>query len=105
MPDAYAWHRGKGEGTGFESYLDRTQAFGFNDKLSYQVIANLAMAQHRSQGSYQMLVGRWTSETFRRFALDAPDAVARTDELFRRLAEPQWPAVEYDEHGELIEAR
>ena len=80
-------------------------AFGFNDKLSYQVISNLAMAQHRSQGSYQMLVGRWTSETFRRFALEAPDAVARTDGLFRRLAEPQWPKVEYDEDGELVEAR
>lgn len=82
--------------------FDRTQPFGYLDRLDYRVITNLAMAQHRSQGTYQLLVGRWESEAFVLYALHVPDAAARAAELFERLREPQFAPLIYDEDGELM---
>jgi LmbE family N-acetylglucosaminyl deacetylase len=82
--------------------FDRTQKFGYQERLDYRVITRLAATSHRSQGSYLMYAGGGEQETFRIFALDAPDAVERTQRLFERLREPQFAAVKYDENGELL---
>ncbi len=82
--------------------FDRTQKFGFHDRLDYRVVTRLAAYAHRSQGTYLMYAGQGEKETFRLFALDAPDAPARTARLFERLREPQFAPVEYDDDGERI---
>lgn len=85
--------------------FDRSQKFGFRDRLDYRVITNLAMAQHRSQGTYLLMAGRSTAEAFVIFALQTPDAVARAQELFARLGEPQFGPMDYDEDGNLLQRR
>jgi LmbE family N-acetylglucosaminyl deacetylase len=85
--------------------FDRTQKFGFRERLDYRVITNLAMAQHRSQGTYLLMSGRSTAEVFVMFALQAPGAAARAQELFIRLAAPQFAPMEYDEDGNRLRGR
>ena len=85
--------------------FDRQQKFGFRGRLDYRVITNLAMAQHRSQGTYLLGVGRGIAESFALYALHVPDAAARAQELFQRLAEPQFDDVDYDENGDRIETQ
>lgn len=82
--------------------FDRTQKFGFEKKLDYRIVTSWAVAAHKSQGTYQNLMGRGELEAFRMFAIDAVDAVARTDALFQRLAEPQFEALRYDAAGRLL---
>lgn len=82
--------------------FDRTQKFGFENKLDYRIVTSWAVAAHKSQGTYQSLLGRGELEAFRMFAIDAVDAVARTDALFTRLAEPQFEALRYDESGRIV---
>lgn len=75
----------------------RDQKFGYQDKVDYGVIVRLAAYSHRSQGSYLMLVGQTDREEFRMFALEAPEDVERTTQLFKRLEEPQFAPVRYDD--------
>ena len=84
--------------------FDRTQTFGFQDKLDYRIVTSWAVAEHKSQGTYQSLLGKGELEAFRRFAIEAPHADDRTQRLFERLAEPQFATLNYDEDGQLVEA-
>ena len=79
--------------------FDRTQAFGFRDRLSYQIVINWAIAEHKSQGTFQLMMNRWKRETFRLYAIDAPRAAERAQAWFERLGEPQFRAPDYDENG------
>ncbi len=49
-----------------EAYFtfDRIQKFGFNDRLNYQIIANWVIAEHKSQGSMQLLMNRGEIECY-----------------------------------------
>ncbi len=82
--------------------FDRTQKFGFENKLDYRIVTSWAVAAHKSQGTYQQLLGRGELEAFRLYALDAPHAVERADALFLRLAEPQFASLRYDTEGRLL---
>lgn len=42
------------EGVIFE--FDRNQTFGFNDRLNYNIISNWVIAEHKSQGTMQLLM-------------------------------------------------
>lgn len=44
--------------------FDRLQKFGFNDRLNYQIIANWVIAEHKSQGSMQLLMNRGEIECY-----------------------------------------
>lgn len=79
--------------------FDRTQKFGYRDRLDYQIVVNWAIAEHKSQGTFQSLMNRWDKETFTIYALDAGDAPARTAQLFEALATKQFSARDYDEAG------
>lgn len=83
--------------------FDCTQPFGFEDKLDYRIVKAWNVAAHKTQGRHQRLTPRGELETFRLFALDVPDAAARADALFRRLAEPQFLPVRYDAQGNLLQ--
>lgn len=82
--------------------FDSTQPFGFEGKLDYRIVKSWAVAAHKSQGMHQRMMGRGELESFRLFAVEVPDAVAKVDALFRRLAEPQFANVQYDADGKLI---
>lgn len=42
------------EGVKFE--FDRNQTFGYNDRLNYNIISNWVIAEHKSQGTMQLLM-------------------------------------------------
>lgn len=85
--------------------FDRSQKFGYRDRLDYRIVVNWAIAAHKSQGTMQMLANREGDETYYRYAV-GPEAVAgrrALDGWFAALAEPQFETLEYDEQGALLE--
>ena len=66
--------------------VDRDVTFGFRDALSYQIIANWVIAEHKSQGLYQTAMGKGAFEDFEVFQLSMPDGAERAQKLFDALA-------------------
>ena len=75
--------------------FDRTLAFGHRDQLSYKIIANWAIAAHRSQGTMQLLMNRGDEERYYPFALTAPADFGRVERFFSALAARQFPVKTY----------
>src|SRR5215471_15733080 len=44
--------------------FDRTARFGYREALSYQIVANWVIAEHKSQGLFQMDCGKHDMEEF-----------------------------------------
>lgn len=78
--------------------FDRGQGFGLGGRLNYHIVANWAIAAHRSQGTMQLFMGRGGAgndlENYVLYALNPRDAVATTRAFFERLAEPQFVRVD-----------
>jgi N-acetylglucosamine malate deacetylase 2 len=73
---------------GVERYsVDRTPKFGFESALDYQIIANWVIAEHKSQGAFQMDMNRFDKENFAILGTETPSAGAKAEELFKRLSE------------------
>jgi len=73
---------------GTERYsVDRTVKFGFENALDYQIIANWVIAEHKSQGAFQMDMNRFDKENFSILETETPSAGAKADALFQRLSE------------------
>jgi N-acetylglucosamine malate deacetylase 2 len=62
----------------------RTQAFGFHDALNFQIVANWVIAEHKSQGLFQMDAGRHDVERFWEFKQN--NTGDRAEQLFVQLA-------------------
>ncbi|HUO61016.1 MAG TPA: PIG-L family deacetylase [Candidatus Acidoferrales bacterium] len=67
--------------------LDRTVKFGFRNSLDYSIIVNWVIAEHKSQGLFQMGVGHFDRENFAVLESGARDAEGRTAQLFKLLAD------------------
>lgn len=65
--------------------FDRTQKFGLNNQLDYTIIANWVIAEHRSQGTMQNLIGAQTEEVYHYLDLNGEDKLPRTKAFFERL--------------------
>jgi LmbE family N-acetylglucosaminyl deacetylase len=65
--------------------FDRTQKFGLNDRLDYRIIVNWVIAEHKSQGTMQLLMNRGDTECFWYFDANGPEARERVTELFAEL--------------------
>lgn len=78
------------ETTDVELVFDRTQKFGHRERLDYRIVANWAIAEHKSQGTMQLLVNQGERETYAPFRDQEPEALERARRLFERLAEPQF---------------
>jgi LmbE family N-acetylglucosaminyl deacetylase len=65
--------------------VDRAQRVRGIDALTYRVVANWAIAEHKSQGTYQALMGRLECENFFLFEASPPDASERAAALFDLL--------------------
>ncbi|MGA8366661.1 MAG: PIG-L family deacetylase [Candidatus Acidiferrales bacterium] len=73
---------------GAERYsVDRAVKFGPEDALSYQIIANWVIAEHKSQGAFQMDMNRFDKENFAILETETASAGAKAEGLFQRLSE------------------
>jgi LmbE family N-acetylglucosaminyl deacetylase len=70
--------------------FDRNTRFGHQAALSYQIVANWVMAEHKSQGLFQTDYGKYDAERFWAFAV-TPRAWERASELGRGLLRPEDP--------------
>lgn len=68
--------------------FDRYQTFGTNNRLNYQIVVNWLIAEHKSQGTMQLLVNTGSIENFWIFEVNGPEAVAKTQRLFTRINRP-----------------
>lgn len=66
---------------------DRTTKFGFKDALNYQVIVNWVIAEHKSQGAFQMDANRFDHEQFAVLGSNTTEGERKTQLLFQQLTE------------------
>jgi LmbE family N-acetylglucosaminyl deacetylase len=62
--------------------FDRNQKFGFNDRLDYNIIANWVIAEHKSQGTMQLLMRNGVIEQYWFAELNSEDDLEKTREFF-----------------------
>lgn len=68
--------------------FDRTQKFGENDRLDFHIIVNWVIAEHKSQGTMQLLMNRGDQECYWYFDANGPDGRPAVVELFEALRVP-----------------
>ena len=68
--------------------FDRTETLDPNGRLNYQIVVNWLIAEHRTQGTMQLLVNTGDIERFWFFEANDPGQLARTAEFFELLAVP-----------------
>lgn len=64
--------------------FDRSQTFGFDNRLDYSIIAQWVIAEHKSQGLYQLSNGRGI-ETFNFYEINPESAYQKTKEFFEAI--------------------
>lgn len=67
--------------------FDRTETFGNDDRLNYKIIANWVIAEHKSQGTMQLLMGRGDVEQYLPYAINTEDQVAKARSFFEAVNE------------------
>lgn len=77
--------------------FDRTQSFGYKNRLNYKIIANWEIAEHKSQGTMQLYMNRGDYEEFRPYAMNGKESGTRTQALFDSLAILRFPLRTYGE--------
>ena len=76
--------------------FDRTTPFGFNNALNFKIISNWVIAEHKSQGTMQLLMNRGDIEMYSFFAINDPSKIEKTKNLFERLKVIQFRKKEYN---------
>lgn len=76
--------------------FDRTSPFSFQDKLNYKIIANWVIAEHKSQGTMQLLMNYGDYEKYIWFDLNDPNKKVQTQKLFDKLAINYFKKKDYD---------
>lgn len=75
--------------------FDRTQRFGYNDALNYKIIVNWLIAEHKSQGTMQMLMNRSDYENYWYLDINPKSGYQKSKELFDKLKINYYPKKEY----------
>lgn len=71
---------------------DRSVKFGHRDLLTYKIVADWVIAEYKSQGDLQEnLIHRGDVETFRYFAINPRDGIAKTQALFDAIRASGFP--------------
>jgi len=79
------------------SYMfDRTQKFGYKAALDYKIIVNWVIAEHKSQGTMQLLMNRGDLENYWYFDINPNSGLKKTQELFDKLKINYYPEKEYE---------
>ncbi|MBO6795295.1 MAG: PIG-L family deacetylase [Balneolaceae bacterium] len=73
------------EGVTFE--FDRNQTFGYNDRLNYNIIANWVIAEHKSQGTMQLLMQNSTGiiEQYWYLEINGKGGIEKTSTYFEAV--------------------
>ena len=75
--------------------FDRTQKFGYKDVLDYKIIVNWVIAEHKSQGTMQLLMNRGDVENYWYFDINPESGKKKTAELFDKLKINYYTKKEY----------
>lgn len=75
--------------------FDRTQKFGYQDRLNYKIIVNWLIAEHKSQGTMQLAMNQGDYEKFWFFSINDNNKIKSTTSLFRRLEVNHFKKSEY----------
>ena len=75
--------------------FDRTAKFGFRDALDYKIIVNWLIAEHKSQGTMQLLMNQGDYENYWYFDINDPTKKQKTAELFEKLKVNNFKVKEY----------
>ncbi len=75
--------------------FDRTQPFGYKERLNYKIIVNWVIAEHKSQGTMQLAMHKGDQEWYYPFAVNNKHAHEKAAALFKRLEEPQFETKTY----------
>ncbi|WP_445666201.1 PIG-L family deacetylase [Fodinibius sp. AD559] len=67
--------------------FDRRQKFGFDNRLDYKIIGNWVIAEHKSQGTMQLLMGRGNVEQYWPYALNDREDLMKAKEFFEAVNE------------------
>lgn len=67
--------------------FDRRQTFGNDNRLNYKIIGNWVIAEHKSQGTMQLLMGRGNVEQYWLYAMNSEDQVHKAREFFKAVNE------------------
>lgn len=63
--------------------FDRDTRLGLDDRLSYRIINQWLISEHKSQGTMQMYINFGRYERYWPFAMNTPAALRRADDLLR----------------------
>lgn len=74
---------------GPQFHFNRLTPFGHNDRLNYQIVANWLIAEHKTQGTMQMLMGVGEIEDYWLFTENPADAHERAAQLFEMINSAQ----------------
>jgi N-acetylglucosamine malate deacetylase 2 len=66
-------------------HFDRDVHFGFNNSLSYEIVVDWVIAEHKSQGLFQTKCGQDRFENFWVFAVGGGSAAAQTPAFFKKI--------------------
>jgi LmbE family N-acetylglucosaminyl deacetylase len=75
--------------------LDRSVKFGYKNQLSYNIIVNWTIAEHKSQGTIQLDMDKSEFENFRYFEINGTKGIEKTQQLFESLKNVPYPAKVY----------
>lgn len=76
--------------------FDRTQKFSYKDALDYKIIANWVIAEHKSQGTMQLLMNQGDYELYWYFDINPESGKEKTKELFEKLSINYFKKKEYN---------
>jgi len=65
--------------------FDRTQRFGFDDRLNYKIIGNWVIAEHKSQGTMQMYMSRGDVEQYWYLEMNGRSNYSKAKQLFEAV--------------------
>lgn len=75
--------------------FDRTRKFSYKNALSYKVIVNWEIAEHKSQGTMQLAMNEGDYENFLYFELNGSNGIEKTKTLFENLAKDFYKPKQY----------
>ncbi len=73
--------------------FDRRTPFSDHPELDYRIVANWVMAEHKSQGLFQMELGRWTHECFWLFEVSGKEGCVRWQRFRLQIANSNQPSL------------
>lgn len=76
--------------------FDRTQKFSYKNTLDYKIIVNWVIAEHKSQGTMQLLMNQGDYEQYWYFDINPESGKEKTNELFEKLKINYFKKKEYN---------